>query len=114
MKSVAVASVAVVGVVDYVQEPDLRLTAQWASEFVLVALVAGYARRILGEADRQQSLALDRLGRLADAWDHPTRPTVVGSSPEHVHGARMALADTVRIVLRNGLARLGAAAPERM
>ena len=34
---------------------------------MLVALVAGYARRISGEADRQQSLALDRLGRLADA-----------------------------------------------
>ena len=42
------------------------------------------------------------------------RPTVVGASVERVHGARMALADTVRIVLRNGLARLGAAAPERM
>jgi uncharacterized protein YigA (DUF484 family) len=34
---------------------------------VLIALVAGYARRISGEADRQQTLALDRLGRLADA-----------------------------------------------
>ena len=34
---------------------------------MLVALVAGYARRISGEADRQHSLALDRLGRLADA-----------------------------------------------
>ena len=34
---------------------------------MLVALVAGYTRRISGEADRQQSLALDRLGRLADA-----------------------------------------------
>ncbi|MDZ7734135.1 MAG: histidine kinase [Acidimicrobiia bacterium] len=34
---------------------------------MLVAVVAGYARRISGEADRQHSLALDRLGRLADA-----------------------------------------------
>ena len=32
-----------------------------------MAVVAGYARRISGEADRQHSLALDRLGRLADA-----------------------------------------------
>ena len=29
--------------------------------------MAGYARRISGEADRQHSLALDRLGRLTDA-----------------------------------------------
>ena len=34
---------------------------------LLVALIAGYARRISGEADRQHTLALDRLGRLADA-----------------------------------------------
>ena len=34
---------------------------------LLVAVIAGYARRISGEADRQHSLALDRLGRLADA-----------------------------------------------
>src|SRR5204863_5450620 len=46
---------------------SLRVAAQWASEMVLIALVAGFARRISGEADRQQSLALDRLGRLADA-----------------------------------------------
>ena len=31
----------------------------------LVALIAGYSRRISGEADRQHSLALDRLGRQA-------------------------------------------------
>jgi arginyl-tRNA synthetase len=58
--------------------------------------------------------ALVDLAHLADAWDHPMRPTVVGGSVERVHGARSALADTVRVVLRNGLARLGAAAPERM
>ena len=34
---------------------------------LLVALIAGYGRRISGEADRQHVLALDRLGRLADA-----------------------------------------------
>ncbi len=32
-----------------------------------MAVVAGYARRISGEADRQHSLALNRLGRLTDA-----------------------------------------------
>jgi signal transduction histidine kinase len=61
-------SVLAVGVPDYASgEHDLRAVGQWAAEFVLVALVAGYTRRISGEADRQQSLALDRLGRLADA-----------------------------------------------
>lgn len=46
---------------------ELETSAQWSVSLVLVGLVAGYARRISGEADRQHSLALDRLGRLADA-----------------------------------------------
>ncbi|WP_426572331.1 histidine kinase [Aquihabitans sp. McL0605] len=46
---------------------DIRTTAQWTVELILVALIAGYARRVTGEADRAHSLALDRLGRLADA-----------------------------------------------
>ncbi len=46
---------------------DLRTSAQWTVELVLVALISGYARRVTGEADRAHSLALDRLGRLADA-----------------------------------------------
>jgi signal transduction histidine kinase len=46
---------------------DVRTTAQWTVELILVALIAGYARRVTGEADRAHSLALDRLGRLADA-----------------------------------------------
>ncbi len=46
---------------------ELRATLQWTSELLLVALIAGYARRVTGEVDRQHSLALDRLGRLADA-----------------------------------------------
>ncbi|MCU1497673.1 MAG: Signal transduction histidine kinase [Acidimicrobiales bacterium] len=45
----------------------LRTATQWTVELMLVALIAGYARRVTGEADRQHSLALDRLGRLADA-----------------------------------------------
>lgn len=48
-------------------EENLRTSVQWSVEVLLVALVAGYARRILGEADQRQILALDRLGRLADA-----------------------------------------------
>ena len=66
---VAVVSVVSVTTPDYLanDDYDLRVAAQWASEMLLIALVAGFARRISGEADRQQSLALDRLGRLADA-----------------------------------------------
>ena len=46
---------------------DLRTTTQWTVELILVALIAGYARRVTGESDRAHSLALDRLGQLADA-----------------------------------------------
>jgi signal transduction histidine kinase len=51
---------------DFVAD-DLRTTVQWGVEVLLVALVAGYARRISGEADQRQILAMDRLGRLSDA-----------------------------------------------
>ncbi|MEW1953989.1 DALR anticodon-binding domain-containing protein [Terrabacter sp. NPDC080008] len=66
-----------------------------------------------GDALQQQRAVTD-LAALADAWDHPVRPELVGSRPEPVHAARLLLADAARIVLRNGLTRLGAAAPERM
>lgn len=46
---------------------DLRVSLQWSAVLLLVGVVAGYARRISGEADRQHSLALDRLDRLSDA-----------------------------------------------
>jgi signal transduction histidine kinase len=46
---------------------DIRLVSQWAVELFLVAIVASYARRISGEADERQAVALDRMGRLADA-----------------------------------------------
>lgn len=48
-------------------EDDIRVVAQWAVELFLVALVAAYARRISGEADERQAIALDRMGKLADA-----------------------------------------------
>jgi arginyl-tRNA synthetase len=62
----------------------------------------------------QTHRALVDLAALCEEWQHPVRPMVVGAPVESVHGARLALADTARIVLRNGLARVGAAAPERM
>jgi arginyl-tRNA synthetase len=61
-----------------------------------------------------QRRAVTELASLADAWQHPVRPMAVGLHPLPIHGARLLLADAVRIVLRNGLARLGASAPERM
>ncbi len=48
------------------QEALLR-AASWSGIVLLVAVVAGYTRRISGEADRERELAMDRLGRLADA-----------------------------------------------
>ncbi len=42
-------------------------SASWSGIIILVALVAGYTRRISGQADRERELAMDRLGRLADA-----------------------------------------------
>jgi signal transduction histidine kinase len=45
----------------------LIFSASWSAIVLLVAIVAGYARRISGEADRERELAIDRLGRLADA-----------------------------------------------
>jgi signal transduction histidine kinase len=45
----------------------LQDSAQWSAELVLVALVAGYARRLFGEAEVRHSLALDRISRLAEA-----------------------------------------------
>ena len=46
------------------RRPTRRITfsAECTVVLLLVALIAGYARRISGEADRQHSLALDRLG----------------------------------------------------
>src|SRR4029079_18080058 len=66
---VAGVSVVTVSIPDYLysDDPGARIGAQWAFEMVLIALVAAFARRISGEADRQHSLALDRLGRLTDA-----------------------------------------------
>jgi signal transduction histidine kinase len=42
-------------------------SASWGGIVMLVAIVAGYARRISGEAARERELAMDRLSRLSDA-----------------------------------------------
>lgn len=48
-------------------EEAWTLSAQWTVVLLLVGVVAGYGRRISGEANRQTTLALDRLTQLADA-----------------------------------------------
>jgi signal transduction histidine kinase len=46
---------------------DVDLAMQWVVMLLLVSVVAGYGRRISGEANRQHSVALARLSRLSDA-----------------------------------------------
>lgn len=48
------------------QEAVLQ-SASWGGIVMLVAIIAGYARRISGEAARERELAMDRLSRLSDA-----------------------------------------------
>lgn len=45
----------------------VRTATEWSIELLLVALVAGYGRRLFGEAEERHSLALDRMSRLAEA-----------------------------------------------
>lgn len=44
-----------------------RANAQWSVEMLLVAVMAGYARRISGDATLKHSAALQRLDQLTDA-----------------------------------------------
>jgi signal transduction histidine kinase len=45
----------------------VTLSAAWLALFLLVSLVSSYSRHVLEENARQQTLTLDRLGRLAEA-----------------------------------------------
>lgn len=49
------------------QEEAFLQSATWSGIVMLVAIISGYARRISGEAAREQELAMDRLSRLSDA-----------------------------------------------
>jgi arginyl-tRNA synthetase len=99
------------------RRPGTRLEVlTHVSERHLLVALADLPQRFqthIGDPQQTQRALVD-LGTLADEWEHPTRPMVVGSAVTSVHGARLALADAARLVLRNGLARVGAAAPERM
>lgn len=49
------------------QREAIVQSASWGGIVMLVAIIAGYARRISGEAARERELAMDRLSRLSDA-----------------------------------------------
>ncbi|MEA2827433.1 MAG: hypothetical protein QOG43_1872 [Actinomycetota bacterium] len=73
---VRVAAVAVlcVGIPSHLEQAhfgieSLGRTGQWALELVLVAILAGYARRLFGEAEERHEQALDRVSQLAEAND---------------------------------------------
>jgi len=51
------------------QRAALLQCATWGGVIVLVAIIAGFSRRVSGEADRERELAVSRLGQLADAND---------------------------------------------
>ncbi|MBA2283301.1 MAG: sensor histidine kinase, partial [Acidimicrobiia bacterium] len=62
------ASILLVGTADVLwHRTPTDEASQWVVELVLVALVSGYARRILGEREAARNQALDRVGQLADA-----------------------------------------------
>ncbi|MBB2985404.1 DALR anticodon-binding domain-containing protein [Terracoccus luteus] len=89
--------------------------ADVAERLLLVALADLPQRLAAHEGDRaRQERALLDLAGLADAWHLPLRPRTVDDPDERVHGVRLGLARAASLVLRNGLHRLGADAPERM
>jgi len=85
------------------------------SERNLVAALLDFPRLVAGanEAREPQRLAayLHDTARLAHNWYHKLR---VLEAPDGVREARLALARSAQIVLRNGLTILGISAPERM
>jgi signal transduction histidine kinase len=90
-----------------------QATGQWAAELTLVAVLAGHARRMFGEAERRHSLALDRMDRLAEANDllvslhHVAQslpatlnlPEVLGSTASRLRG--LVDCDVIAILLRD-------------
>jgi arginyl-tRNA synthetase len=98
------------------RETDRREALGHVAERLLLVALADFPQRMdKHEGDRQQQVrALTDLAALADGWEQPLRPLTIDQRPHGLHGARLALAMAVAVVLRNGLSRLGATAPERM
>ena len=67
MAAASTLAVTVPGIGDGWGAEELARSAQWATLLTLSGIVAGYTRRISGEATRRHDLALDRVTRLADA-----------------------------------------------
>ena len=65
----AVTAVLAVAIPFHLRDTDASfdLTLQWGGELLLVALVAGYARRLFREAEERTSEALDRMRDLTEA-----------------------------------------------
>ncbi|HET6666757.1 MAG TPA: DALR anticodon-binding domain-containing protein [Intrasporangium sp.] len=99
-----------------IRPSDRREDLGHVAERLLLVALADFPQRMDRQAgDRaQQVRAVTDLAARADAWDQPIRPMSVDERVRGIHGARLALAAAAAIVLRNGLTRLGAPAPERM
>ena len=99
-----------------VRETDRREDLAHVAERLLLVALADFPQRMARhEGDRRQQVrAVTDLAALADGWDQALRPLTAEDRPQGLHGARLALALATAVVLRNGLARLGATAPERM
>ncbi|EWS99614.1 anticodon-binding protein [Intrasporangium oryzae NRRL B-24470] len=99
-----------------IRETDRREELTHVVERHLLVALADLPQRLDTHAgDPQQTRrALVDLAALASGWQHPIRPAAPDEPILSIHGARLALATAARIVLRNGLSRVGAAAPERM
>ena len=96
-------------------DPRLEALTEVAERRLLVALADQPDRLDRHAGDRAQLVrAVADVARRADGWTAPLRPARREEPVLAIHGARLALAEATRIVLRNGLAGLGAGAPERM
>ncbi|MDQ1403186.1 MAG: hypothetical protein QOG03_1502 [Actinomycetota bacterium] len=65
----AVASSAIIGIpYQFVEtNPRLSLTLSWTAELILLALLAGYVRRLVTEAEARTTHAIERMRRLSEA-----------------------------------------------
>ena len=48
-------------------DESLRTTGEWTMELLLVGILAGYARRLFGEAREQHTATLDKMSQLTEA-----------------------------------------------
>jgi arginyl-tRNA synthetase len=94
-----------------------------ASELELVKQLMIFPEAVMRAADARAPHVvceyLETTAGMVNSWYHAGNPSrnpqlAVLVADEKLRAARLALADAVRIVLRNGLTLLGLSAPERM